>query len=139
MSPSVIAAGYDHSDDARAAARFALDLAAASGARVVFVHAVGLRARYEGERDDPEMPAELADLVAAAGLDPSRVAWRAEDGDACSVLLRCASAPVGADLVVVGSRGQGAHAGLLLGSTSLEMAEHCPVPLVIVPSGRAPE
>jgi nucleotide-binding universal stress UspA family protein len=33
-----------------------------------------------------------------------------------------------------GSRGQGAHAGHLLGSTSHELAEHARVPLVIVPT-----
>jgi nucleotide-binding universal stress UspA family protein len=36
--------------------------------------------------------------------------------------------------LVVGSRGQGAHAGHLLGSTSHELAEHARVPLVIVPT-----
>jgi len=35
----------------------------------------------------------------------------------------------------VGSRGASAHPGTLLGSTSLELAEHAPVPLTIVPAG----
>ncbi|MFI5036177.1 MAG: universal stress protein [Acidimicrobiales bacterium] len=133
----VIAVGYDHSPDAAAAARFALGLAAATGAAVVFVHAAGLRERYEHVARDPDLPDELVALAGAAGVDVARVAWRVEDGDACSVLLRAAGDPVNADLVVVGSRGQGAHAGLLLGSTSLEMAERSRVPLVIVPANRA--
>jgi nucleotide-binding universal stress UspA family protein len=37
-------------------------------------------------------------------------------------------------LLVVGSRGLGAHAGMLLGSTSLELAEHSRVPLLNVPT-----
>jgi len=52
------------------------------------------------------------------------------------VMLRAIDDPVHADLLVVGSRGQGAHAGLLLGSTSLQLAERAHVPLVIVPMER---
>jgi nucleotide-binding universal stress UspA family protein len=55
------------------------------------------------------------------------------DGDPCSALLRMAQTPDGASLLVVGSRGAGAHAGTLLGSTSLELAEHARVPVAIVP------
>jgi nucleotide-binding universal stress UspA family protein len=132
----VIAVGYDHSPDAVVAASVACNLARATGARVVFVHAAGLRERYEGAGRDGELPAELDHAVSVAGLDASRVEWRVEDGDACSVLLRAAGEPVNADLVVVGSRGRGAHAGMLLGSTSLEMAERSSVPLLIVPAPR---
>jgi nucleotide-binding universal stress UspA family protein len=52
------------------------------------------------------------------------------------VLLRAKDEPIEADLLVVGSRGQGVHAGLLLGSTSLQLAERATIPFVIVPSGR---
>ncbi|MDE3065295.1 MAG: universal stress protein [Acidobacteriota bacterium] len=136
MSVRVIAVGYDHSRDAARAARFAFDLGAATGASVVVVHAVGLREHYAGAAPGADLPAELADLADEAGLDLARLSWRVEDGDACSVLLRAAHEPLGADLVVVGSRGRGEHAGLLLGSTSLELAERCAVPLVIVPAPR---
>jgi len=136
VTPSVIAVGYDHSPDALVAARFALGLAASCDARVVFVHAVGLRAHFDGEAAPIALPGELVELADEVGLAASRVSWHAEDGDACSVLLRSAEAPVAADLIVVGSRGQGAHAGLLLGSTSLELAERSAVPLVIVPRAR---
>lgn len=138
MTVSVIAVGYDHSEDARLAARFALGLAAQTRARVVFVHAIGLRAHYEGESWPDVLPAELAAMAAEAGVAAERVSWHAEDGDACSVLLRCDAEPVAADLVVVGSRGQNAHAGMVLGSTSMELSERSRIALVIVPSGRAP-
>jgi nucleotide-binding universal stress UspA family protein len=56
------------------------------------------------------------------------------DGDPTSAMLRMAEPPEVATLLVVGSRGSGGHAGTLLGSTSLELAEHSPVPVTIVPS-----
>jgi len=132
----VIAVGYDHSADAAVAARFALRLAGATGARVVFLHAAGLRERFEHAEHEAGPPAALVGLIAESGLPAARVDWRVEDGDACTVLQRAALDPVNADVVVVGTRGQGAHAGLLLGSTSLEMAEHSSVPLIIVPAPR---
>ena len=66
----------------------------------------------------------------------ARVHAHVDYGDACSVMLRCIEAPISASLLVVGTRGHHAHAGLLLGSTSLELAEHALVPVVIVPGQR---
>jgi nucleotide-binding universal stress UspA family protein len=43
----------------------------------------------------------------------------------------------GADLLVVGSRGMGGFAGLVLGSVSQQCAQHSPCPVTIVPSGRS--
>jgi nucleotide-binding universal stress UspA family protein len=132
-----IAVGFDGSPDADAAVRWAMDVASQTDADLAVVHAVGLLEHSA----DPAVAMRLEEAVLAMaterGIDHARVHWHLVDGDPCSALLRVADAPIVADLLVVGSRGQGAHAGLLLGSTSHELAEHAAIPLVIVPRGQA--
>jgi nucleotide-binding universal stress UspA family protein len=129
-----IAVGFDDSPDSRAAVRWALSLASRVDARVVIVHAVGLMDRFEGRDDAPEIEESLHRLCDDCDFEREHVRIHIANGDACSVLLRAANDPIAADLLVVGSRGQGKHPGLLLGSTSLELAEHATVPVVIVPT-----
>jgi nucleotide-binding universal stress UspA family protein len=130
---AVIMAGYDGSAAALAAVTWAADEAAARGASLCVVHAVGLleHARRTGAPVDGEGAVRVA---MEHGLERDDIEWRVVDGDPCSALLREADAEH-AVLVVVGSRGAGGHAGTLLGSTSLELAEHSAVPVTIVPAG----
>lgn len=132
---TTVAVGYDFSTHARHAAEWAAAYAARCGADVVLVHAIGLR--EHGDAHDPlvTLTSLAAEIATGAGLDEARVRGAIDYGDACSVLLRCAGAPLAASMLVVGTRGHDAHAGLLLGSTSLELAEHATIPVVIVPSG----
>ena len=134
--PTTIAVGFDGSSSATTALRWSLALAAPLRAHVVVVNAAGLLSRLEtvDAHQDLEDAARRVGAEFEGELDFVR--FEVEEGDACSVLLRAAHDPINADLVVVGSRGHGVHEGLMLGSTSLQLAERSSIPVVIVPSGR---
>ncbi|BCJ34044.1 universal stress protein [Actinocatenispora thailandica] len=82
---------------------------------------------------DPRQPARrlvlrMADRARA--LVPSlQVTSRLENGPPVRRLLSAADR---ASLVVVGSRGLGGFSGLVVGSVSLQVAEHCDRPVVVV-------
>ena len=126
-----IIVGVDGSDNAKLAVAWAAEVAASMGARVVAVHAAGL---LEHERGDPAGAHLLPSVQTwTSGLDvlpAGRVERRVVPGDPVSVLAQVA-ADEAADLVVVGTRGEGA--GMSLGSTSRQLAERSAGPLVIVP------
>lgn len=128
-----IAVGVDGSKDAASALRWACRLALQTGARLAAVHAVGLLERLTTPEEERELAEGVREVVAGEGLPADRLVWRCEEGDPVSTLARSAAAPLHADLVVVGMRGRSAHSGVLLGSTTLNLAEHCEVPVVVVP------
>jgi nucleotide-binding universal stress UspA family protein len=130
-----IAVGFDGSPDSTEALRWAARLAARCHAQLKVVHAVGLLEHAGLTDHQAPNQAGAIEVTAEAGLDSGAVQWMVVDGDPCSVLLRLDQDPSCVDLLVVGSRGSGRHAGTLLGSTSLELVEHATVPVVVVPSG----
>ncbi len=132
---TTIAVGFDGSPDSERALCWAADLAGPIGADVVVIHAIGLLEHAALPGAIPELEKTARALTKKRGVNPVCVHWHPIDGDPCSALLGAASPPLAADLVVVGSRGQGSHSGLLLGSTSHELAEHSAIPVVIVPTG----
>lgn len=83
--------------------------------------------RHGLERDAEHV---LADAEESVDMVP--VSTRAVHGPAADVLLEAAS---DADLLVVGSRGRGGFASLVLGSVSQQCAARAPGVVVVVPAG----
>jgi nucleotide-binding universal stress UspA family protein len=137
-----VVVGYDGSDAARAALRWAIAEARARQATLQVTHA-WMPAVIDGNAYMP-VPADMGALaetartVLEAGMtdeDTSGIAVEATQpcGPAASALLDAAA---DATLVVVGSRGRGGFAGLLLGSVGLQVARHAPCPVVVAPYER---
>lgn len=138
---SRIVVGVDGSEGSIVALRWALDEAKLREATVDAVHTwehpyvgeLAGMAAYPVEGDELEHAARdvLTTSIERAGPTTARVEPILAYGSAPSVLLDTAK---GADLLVVGSRGRGGFAGLLLGSVSQQCVHHAPCPVVIVPA-----
>jgi nucleotide-binding universal stress UspA family protein len=95
------------------------------GGSVETVSGVGLNDMHHAAENLLE--AVVADVaIETEGLDVER---QVVEGAAAEVLVHAVAAK---DLLVVGSRGHGGFAGLLLGSVSQQCAHHAPCPVVIV-------
>jgi nucleotide-binding universal stress UspA family protein len=140
-----IVVGADGSDASKEALRWALDEARLRQARLQVVHAWEAPPPVADVAPSPSPSLELVDMLPAlqqsaehtvrrlvedvAGDDPGvELEAAAVEGPAVSVLLDAAR---DAQLIVVGSRGHGRFASLLLGSVSQALAHHAPCPLVI--------
>ena len=140
----LIVVGVDRSDGAKAALRFALEEARLRQATLRVVHAwqfgyigaTGLEGALPavgGELEDFRRGAEAAldETLTDVGAETDGVAIerRVDQGTAAAVLVEESR---GADLLVVGSRGHGGFAQLLLGSVSQQCAQHAACPVVII-------
>jgi nucleotide-binding universal stress UspA family protein len=135
-----IVVGVDDSPQAAAALEWALDEARLRKASVEVVHTwlFPLMGDLPGAAVDTlvhdleQGAAEVLNRVVddVAGPDPGvPIERRVVEGGAAAILVDVA---VGADLLVVGSRGRGGFKGLLLGSVAQQCLHHAPCPVVVV-------
>ncbi|MFT7598069.1 MAG: nucleotide-binding universal stress UspA family protein [Acidimicrobiales bacterium] len=136
-----IVVAIDSSPNSTAAAVFAAELGKATGTPIVAVHVMGLLDRLRAESDPVVTQTHREEIAAefrstwCEPLTASNIDFQLVDGSPVQALLRFADKP--GDVIVMGSRGAGGFADLLLGSTSTQVAQHSKVPVVIVPSGHA--
>lgn len=78
-----------------------------------------------------EANAILENAVKEAGTLPCKVDAETLEGSEAEVIINTAKTR-GSDVIVMGSRGRGRLAGLLLGSTSQKVVAHAPCPVLIV-------
>jgi nucleotide-binding universal stress UspA family protein len=140
----MIVVGVDHSDAAKEALRFAAEEAGLRQTTLCAIHAwqfgyIGssgiegsvpvLGAAHGEHRRAAEAALETAIRNALPDTDEFEVKCRVLEGAAADVLV---AESRDADLLVVGSRGHGGFAQLLLGSVSQQCAHHAECPVVIV-------
>jgi nucleotide-binding universal stress UspA family protein len=124
--------GFDGSDQSRSALRWAAALAVAGAVDLVVAEAWTGGERVASEEIGDRVTSDLADVSAEvlAGTAPGvRVEFEALFGSPAAALLHRATPDSG---LVLGSRGRGGFAGLLLGSVSRACIEHAPCPVVIL-------
>jgi nucleotide-binding universal stress UspA family protein len=126
-----IAVGVDGSPNAQDALHWALQLALDLGADVIAVHARGLL-EHVGATPEAIATRFVHEWTAPLDILGDRLRRRIDDGDPVTVLRHVADQE-SVDLIVVGTRGLGGHPSLVLGSTSHQIAEDSPCPVMIVP------
>lgn len=131
-----VVVGVDGSEASRAAVRWAAEEAALRGVELLAVEAW----EFSPLIFAADVPVALDELRASVtGHLAAVVADEVADGVTVRQVV-IEQAPVAAllgqcdpdDVLVVGSRGRGGFAGLLLGSVSQQLAQHATCPVVIV-------
>jgi nucleotide-binding universal stress UspA family protein len=139
-----IVVGIDGSEPSRRAIEWCAQYASALGAEVIAAHAIDIPVIVapmssavpiatfaEVDRDQIR---EVAHTQWCAALEAAGVPFRVviEDDSPAHMIIECATKEE-ADLVVVGRRGRGGFAELLLGGTSYALVHHLRRPLAIIP------
>lgn len=137
---NAIVVGTDGSEGAEAAVQKVIDIAGGRGATVHVVCAYPGRTALErigltAKTDPVDLRGVAADVVARderrfleAGFEVQK---QVREGDPAHTLIDVAEEE-GADLIVVGARGQGALRRFALGSVSAKLSHNTPVSLLIV-------
>ncbi|MEV0899159.1 universal stress protein [Actinoplanes sp. NPDC049802] len=138
-----IVVGVDGSPGSKNALKWAMNQARLTGATVEAItswqdpakHGTAFgwtSAAFEGDTYAITMVRVLDDTiaeVAAQTSHPGKVLAQVVEGHPVEALVRAAT---GADLLVVGSRGHGTFAGIMLGSVSQQCVQHAPCPVLVV-------
>jgi nucleotide-binding universal stress UspA family protein len=134
----MIVVGVDGSDPSKRALRWAANQAKLTGAKLKVVTSweypptLGWAPPYPSDFDPNEDARTALQETIEAVLGPEAALvgeTEVTEGHPAFVLTEAAR---GAELLVVGSRGHGAFAGMVLGSVSEYCAAHAPCPVVVV-------
>jgi nucleotide-binding universal stress UspA family protein len=136
-----ILAAVDGSEPSQRGVRMAADLALKFGAQLTLIHVLSplwippevyglsIDAIQEAHaKEGQKLVSEAEKKVQASGLKIDRMVVQGVPADALAELAKGEHY----DLVVVGSRGQGAVSRVVLGSVSGRLAHLCQIPLLIV-------
>ena len=137
-----VVVGVDGSEQSKLALSWAVRISARAGASIDAVTAwhfpINSGWGYVPDAWDPQADATkcLTDSVDEAfGAErPTGLRLLVREGLPAKVLL---DESKGATMLIVGSRGHGGFAGLLLGSVSASCAEHATCPVLVVHGGRS--
>ena len=133
----------DMSPSAEAAGVLASDMASAMGARLIVIHVTEVALGHAGAAVNPDeeqigaaLQRTLEDLR-RRGIDSQPAAARhpVGSGAVAQQIVDLASS-AGAEILIVGTRGRGPVAGLLLGSVALRLLHAAPCPILVVPEHR---
>lgn len=136
-----IVVGVDGSDGSKDALRWAMAQARCTGGTVEAINAwedpTGYGFPYAWVSDSGDSLATLTEKMLVESVaevadklpDPVTVSTKAVRGQPAEVLVKAA---VGATLLVVGSRGHGTFAGIVLGSVSQRCVAHAACPVLVV-------
>ena len=149
--PGGVVVGVDGSEPSLSALRWGAFMASATGSTLMVVSAwqttatlglLGLVGDGWGSPPSAWDPDEVARQTLDAALDtvfgdepPAGIDARVVQGNTAQVLLELSA---DARMLVVGSRGRGGFAGLLLGSVSAVCAEHATCPVLVIHGTTAP-
>ncbi len=132
-----IVVGVDGSEPSRAALRWAVRIAPVVDGVIEAVTTWEIPSNYGWAADPGDWQPDVnAKTVLDEALDavfgeqrPPGLVTTVREGHASTVLLEVSK---DADMLIVGSRGHGGFAGLLLGSVSAAVAEHARCPVLVV-------